>query len=483
MMRFARLPIRYRLSVMFAASAAIVIAGLSTFVYAQTASGLLATLDANLRTRADPLAADVRDDTLAQVSVRAALAGNAMVFTQIYGASGAVLRSTPRIAGSRLLSPAQVRSLRRPARYERKVAGIGDVTRVLAIPVVTRHGVVAVAVGASLGSRHQQLIRLAATLVIAGSAALLLISAGAWLALAGALRPVERMRRQAADISAADPGRRLSVADGRDEIALLGATLNQMLDRIEQSVDNERRLVDSASHELRTPLAIQRIGLDVALEGPQTAEELGAALRGISEDNAHLTRLTEDLLVFSRARQGELPIRRADSSLRNLLEAARRRLDTLAGTGRLRARISFTAPDRAVRVDPAWFRQAIDNLVSNALAHTPPDGSIDVRADLTGASIRLVVEDTGPGFPPGFAGRAFEPFTRAGPSPADGPGGAGLGLAVVDAIARAHGGRAWAQNRPGGGARVTVLLRSGDQPAQMSPTVKPAGNGSVGSTT
>jgi two-component system, OmpR family, sensor kinase len=294
------------------------------------------------------------------------------------------------------------------------------------------------------------------------------------------------MRRQAAAISAADPGRRLSVAAGQDEIALLGATLNQMLDRIETSVDNERRLVDSASHELRTPLAIQRIGLDVALAGPQTAEELAAALRGISEDNTHLTRLTEDLLVLSRARQGELAVRRADVSLRDLLDAARRRYETLAGTGKARARISFTAPDHGVRVDPAWFRQAIDNLIANALAHTPADGTIDVRADACDGSIRLVVEDTGPGFPPGFADRAFEPFARAGPPTADGQGGAGLGLTVVDAIARAHGGRAWAENRPEGGARVTVLMGSGsgDQPPpQMSPTVKPAGNGSVGSTT
>jgi signal transduction histidine kinase len=92
---------------------------------------------------------------------------------------------------------------------------------------------------------------------------------GSWLAVAGALRPVERMRRQATDITASDPGRRLSAPAGRDEIALLGATLNQMLDRIEASVDRERRLVDRASHELRTPLAIQRIGPDLALSGPR----------------------------------------------------------------------------------------------------------------------------------------------------------------------------------------------------------------------
>src|SRR5262249_14980712 len=152
---------------------------------------------------------------------------------QIDDTSGRVLRSTSLIARSRLLSPGEARSLRRPTLFDRTVPGIRDVTRVFAVPVVTRHGRrLVVAVGASLQDRQDELTQLAATLAIAGAGALLLISGGAWLALASALRPVERMRRQAAAISAADPGRRLSPAGGRDEIALLGATLNQMLDRI-----------------------------------------------------------------------------------------------------------------------------------------------------------------------------------------------------------------------------------------------------------
>src|SRR5262249_5856217 len=150
-----------------------------------------ATLDANLGARAYPLAADARDDGPTLVNVRATPAGNAMVLAQVDTASGRVLRSTPRIAGSRLLAPAQARSLPRRAFYEREVLVIADVTSVRAVPVVTGQGRVTVAGGASMRSRHDQLTRLAATLAVAGSAALLLISAGAWLALAGALRPVE----------------------------------------------------------------------------------------------------------------------------------------------------------------------------------------------------------------------------------------------------------------------------------------------------
>src|SRR5262249_60536538 len=117
----------------------------------------------------------------------------------------------------------------------RPLPGLGTAPRVPAPPAPPRHGRLVVAVGASMQERHDALIQLAATLAIAGSAALVLISVGAWLALASALRPVERMRRQAAAISASDPGRRLSLTAGKDEIALLGTTLNQMLDRIEDS--------------------------------------------------------------------------------------------------------------------------------------------------------------------------------------------------------------------------------------------------------
>ena len=459
MMSWARLPIRYRLSITFGASAAVVVAGLSIFVYAQTASSLLATIDADLNSRADVLVSNVRDDGPSQVSTGPAQIENAEVFAQIDDTSGSVLRSTPRIRRSRLLSPAEVRSLRRMTHYDRTVPGIGNVTRVLAVPVVTLQGRhLVVAVGTSLQTRQKALVQLAATLAIAASAALLLISAGAWLALASALRPVERMRRQAAAISASDPGRRLPVSGGRDEIALLGTTLNQMLDRIEESVDHERRLVDRASHELRTPLAIQRIDLDVALSGPQTISELTNALASISQENAHLTRVTEDLLVLSRARGGVLPLRLAEVTLPELLDDARRRHGLLNTGG---VEVAFRAPGCVVRVDPVWFRQAVDNLVGNALRHTPPGGRVEVRAVRQGDILSVVVEDTGPGFDEAFLGHAFEPFTRSTPGQEGRRGSAGLGLAVVSTIARAHGGRAWAQNRPEGGARVTMEMKAG----------------------
>src|SRR5262249_62267422 len=125
----------------------------------------------------------------------------------------------------RLLPPGAIRSMHAPGLYDRKVPGIDNVARVLAVPVHTSRGRLVVLVGASLQDRRDALLQLAWTLAIAGSAALALISGGAWLALAGALRPVERMRTQAAAISATDAHRRLHLANGNDEISMLGTTL------------------------------------------------------------------------------------------------------------------------------------------------------------------------------------------------------------------------------------------------------------------
>jgi signal transduction histidine kinase len=159
--------------------------------------------------------------------------------------------------------------------------------------------------------------------------------------------------------------------------------------------------------------------------------------------------------VLSRARGGVLPVQRAKTSLRELLAEECRRQRDLAAANVL---VTCTAADYAALVDPLWFRQAADNLIENAIRHTPAGGRVDVSAYLEGGMIWLVVRYTGPGFAEGIQDQALEPFARSGRGLASGPHSAGLGLAMVAAIAQAHGGRAWAANRPGGGAEVTMVV-------------------------
>jgi signal transduction histidine kinase len=281
----------------------------------------------------------------------------------------------------------------------------------------------------------------------------------------GALRPVEAMRRRAAAITPGEDGPKLPVPGSGDEIARLGATLNEMLDRLGAAFARERAFTADASHELRTPLGILRAEIELALRHGRSMDELRAALASAAEETDRLVQLAEDLLVIARLDQGRVPLRLAGLDARELLAG-------VAGRFEVRAReagrsIAVSAPPEArVRADRARVEQALGNLVDNALRHG--DGPVRLTAVPRGATVELHVVDDGAGFPPGFVDRAFERFARADGARAR--GGAGLGLAIVAAIAVSHGGRARAANRPGGGADVWIEVPADAAGAQRSDT-------------
>jgi signal transduction histidine kinase len=168
--------------------------------------------------------------------------------------------------------------------------------------------------------------------------------------------------------------------------------------------------------------------------------------------------------VLARARAGVLGVQPEEISLADLLEDARRW--NLAASGE-RAQVRFRADDGSVQVDPVWIRQALTNLVDNAVKHTPPDGEVLVTASNRDGRLVLTVDDTGPGFSQASINDAFEPLAGSRHSRADGSrsgfDSTGLGLAIVQAIVEAHGGYARAENLPNGGARVTLTISDGEQ--------------------
>ena len=266
------------------------------------------------------------------------------------------------------------------------------------------------------------------------------------------------MRREAVAISTVDPGRGMSVPEGDDEMARLGATLNDMLARLSRSQEQERRFLDQASHELRTPLATLKAELDLALLRERSPEERRETIENAAIEADRLARLAEDLLVLSRARGGLLPVRREDAAIGPLVREACARHAARAEAAQVR--IESYADGVRASIDPVRVRQALDDLLDNAIRHSPAGGTVAVRASVADGALSLVVDDAGPGFPPGFVERAFEPFMQS-PETADGDG-AGLGLTIVRAIAKSHGGSATAQNRPEGGGRVTLVLPTAD---------------------
>jgi signal transduction histidine kinase len=349
-----------------------------------------------------------------------------------------------------------LRSLKGPTVFDRTVPGIDNTTRVLAVPVLTSTGRAFVVVGSSLQDRADQLLQLALTLGIGTPVALILISLAGWLLAGAALRPVDRMRREAASISMTDPASRLTLPVADDEILRLGVTLNAMLDRIQTSIERELRFVDDASHELRTPLSILKAELDLALARPRSPDEMEAALRSASEETDHLVRLAEDLLVLARAHGGQLPVQGERTDLRELLQGIAGRHETRATAAGVA--ITVEAPNAFAQVDAARLRQAIDDLLDNAMRHTPRGGRIHLSGERDEGSVRFAVQDTGPGFTHDSLNRAFEPFARDG-GVSENDGGSGLGLAIVRVIAEAHGGSAQVENIPGGGAMVSLVVR------------------------
>ena len=247
---------------------------------------------------------------------------------------------------------------------------------------------------------------------------------------------------------------RLPLPAAHDEIRRLGETLNEMLDRLRRSFERERRFVADASHELRTPVAVIKTELEGALRagGPRPAGARGAGRR--VEECDHLAQLAEDLLVVARTGEGELPMRPEPLDVRELLERVRRRFADRAGE-RGRA-IRVDADDGAVvHADELRLRQALGNLVDNALRHG--QGEIVLRSRRAHGGVELEVADEGAGFAPDFADRAFERFTRG--DRARTRDGTGLGLAIVRTIAEAHGGGA--EVVPGAGATVRIWLPDG----------------------
>jgi signal transduction histidine kinase len=225
-----------------------------------------------------------------------------------------------------------------------------------------------------------------------------------------------------------------------------------MLDRLESALERERSFVADASHELRTPLALLKAELELALRRPRSRQELEEALRSAAVETDRLSQLAEDLLVIARTERGALPLRRSSVRVMQLFERVAERFEPR--TRHETRPVEVVRSVETVDGDVLRLQQALGNLVDNALRHG--NGTVRLSTLRRDRRIELHVTDEGPGFPHAFLERAFDRFTRADESRTG--GGAGLGLAIVELIARAHGGDAGAANLAEGGADVWLSL-------------------------
>jgi two-component system OmpR family sensor kinase len=227
--------------------------------------------------------------------------------------------------------------------------------------------------------------------------------------------------------------------------------------RLEAAVERERRFVADASHELRTPLANLKAELDLALRRARSPSELVEALQSASEETDRLSQLAEDLLLLASADGGRLPVRLEEVDASGLVRETVGSFEGRAATLHLALEASVEEGVRA-RIDGARIRQAVGNLIDNALRQTPAGGRVTVEMSTQSGILSIAVADTGGGFETDYLPRAFEAFSRAEESRSRAVGGAGLGLAIVRAIAEAHSGTVEASNRNEGGALVVLRV-------------------------
>jgi len=439
---------------------AVVLGATGLFVYLRLGHELDDSADEALRSRADEVAALIRQPGSGLRQPRARrLSEQEDSFAQLLDTSGRVVDTSSRARPDPVLTAEEIARARADTIIvtHESVPGVeGGAARLLATPVKTGGQDRIVVVGATEADRDEALGNLGRLLLIGGPVALLLASLAGYGVATAALRPVERMRRRAAAISTAEPGMRLPVPPADDEIGRLGTTLNAMLARLETAFERERTFVSDASHELRTPLAVLKTELELALGRGRSADQLEAAVASAVEETDRLVQLAEDLLVIARFDQGRLPVRLAPVEVDQVLADVRARF-AIRSRETNRPLVADAPDGLRLSADPERLRQALGNLVDNAFRHGK--GTVHVSARASNGSVELHVSDEGPGFPPDFLDAAFERFTRA--DEGRGRGGTGLGLAIVEAIARAHHGRASASNRPEGGADVWLELPAG----------------------
>ncbi|MFF3438597.1 sensor histidine kinase [Streptosporangium sp. NPDC002721] len=275
------------------------------------------------------------------------------------------------------------------------------------------------------------------TVLTVGILTLVSLAVG-WLVAVRILRPVHRITATARRLSLSNLHERIALTGPKDELKELADTFDAMLDRLERSVEGQRRFIANASHELRTPLAVQRAAIEIGLP-----EDVGEIRDKLLFHNRRTENLIDALLVLAQAEHG------LERSGPVALDEVVRLVLAEGGSGHVT--VTARTEPFVVDGDPVLLNRLVTNLVDNAVRHNHPGGTVEV----TLAHGILTVRNTGPEVPWERFGDLFEPFRRLHTTREQ---GAGLGLSIVASIAKAHGADVRARPNPGGGLELTVAF-------------------------
>jgi heavy metal sensor kinase len=452
------LSIRWRLTLWNTVALAVVLLGFGALVYGLLAHALYERIDRTLLSEFRELEQerDLARDRMGALRHRIAEAKeHENLNCVVYDAGNAVYERTSDLPADAVPSAPQAVTDEPQLRSER-VPVVGR-QRILQAQLHWGGRAFIVVFMAPLEEVDHELERLLTALLLAVPVAL--VASGGWgyLLARKALAPVEHLRRQTEDITAARLDRRLPVANAHDELGRLALTINAMIGRLERSFAEIRRFTADASHELRTPLTAIRTEAEVALGKPLAPAEYQQLLGSVLEECERLTRLIDQLLALAREDAGAVGMAREPCDLSGLIRDVVETMRPLAEVRGLRLHAGKDGP-LLVSGDGARLRQVFYNVLDNAIKYTPEGGSVTVVCSRDDRGATVTVKDTGIGISAEHLPHVFDRFYRVDKARSRAEGGTGLGLSIAKGIVAAHGGSIELRSTPGEGTTCTVLL-------------------------
>ena len=453
--------LRGRLTLWYVAFFSLLLLLFSFFLHGVVARALERRLDESLSVVANTAAALLTDEFGEMKGDASAAASEVLGDLRLNGSTVAFL------FGDRVLGS----SAPLPADELAAIANRAGARQAISLPQAGPNGAHAAAVRVTLGGQAYVVLAVQPLDEIAADLAVLrrvmLLSLPLAIALAGIggywltrrnLAPLASMAAQARRITHSNLDTRLDAgAAAAEELAVLSASFNELLSRLDQSFDHMRRFVADASHELRTPISIIRGEADVALTHERGATEYKQALALVLDESRRLSRLVDDLLNLARADAGRVKLRVEEFYLNDLLAECCRSAQTLAGARRVTLECA-PHDDLAFRGDEVLVRRMVMNLIDNAIRYTPAGGRVTVSLDSRGSDISIRVADTGTGIAPEIVPHVFERFYRGDKARSRQDGGFGLGLSIVKWVAESHNGTVDLSSAPGAGSTFTIRM-------------------------
>ncbi|TDX52391.1 sensor histidine kinase [Orenia marismortui] len=370
-----------------------------------------------------------------------------------YNQSGELIMGDSDEVIPKVISPAESKFL-----IELEKKGTDDDFVVVTVAAKNKQGTIGyLRLARSLADEAATLNKLITILILGIPLTLLLAISGGYFLAYKALKPIDQISRTAQAISHSNLSKRIIAKNNDDETGRLIATLNDLLDRLEEAFSREKRFTSDASHELRTPIAIIRAHAEENLKEGRSVEECQHALKIIQKQTDYMSHLVGQLLLLARSDTKQLSIEKENLNLTELIEIVVEEMQELA----LRKNIDIAMDiedDLAIYGDQSMLTQLLINFLDNAIKYTPSGGNVYIRAKAQNNQIEIEIKDTGIGISKEDQAYIFDRFYRVDKSRSRASGGSGLGLSICQWIIKLHKGNIEIESEVNQGSTFTIFL-------------------------